>query len=401
MRLSVKILIVDDDEGRASGLREYLSRSCSISADEILFVDCLSDARRLLRNVYFDVLILDVVLPKRKDKKRPHHLVGIGLLEELSRQSHLKKPEKIIGITAHIEDISKFRTEFEQSCNIVVEAPSNSDVWKAKISSALSYTGVSKTSRAVALSRTAVLSVHGIRTFGQWQTRLRRLIEARTDAVSFHTYKFGYFSSLLFLIPWIRNIQVERLKNDIEPIIKDSEFDRVYIFCHSFGTYLVAYSLLKIFDAENVVAKTTLVLCGSILPSNFDWRKIDSGKALRVINDCGDRDYVLWLSAAFVLGVGMAGKVGFYGFSNDFIMNRFFNGGHSSYFRGDDFMLKYWLPLLDDVPVISEVDERQNASFAARLGEKTVEFVSTIKPWIYLVLGLALLLFVARGFGAG
>lgn len=398
----MKILIVDDDDARASNLREYLSTNCSIPADEIFFAGCLTEARNLLRNVYFDALVLDVVLPKRKDRKSPHHLVGIGLLEELSRKSsYLKKPEKIIGITAHVEDITQFRSEFEQSCNIVVEAPANSDVWKAKISSALSYTGGSKTARAAVMSKTAVISVHGIRTFGQWQVRLRRLIESRTDAVKFHTYKFGYFSSLLFLIPWARNIQVEHLRKNIEPIICDSELDRVYIFCHSFGTYLVANSLQKIFDAQNVKVKITLVLCGSVLPSNFDWRKIHDGEKLRVVNDCGGSDYVLWGSAAFVLGVGMAGKVGFYGFNNDFIMNRFFDGGHSSYFQGDSFMEKYWLPLLDEVAVISEVDQRRNASFGARIVENGIEFLAAAKHWIYPFLGLAFLAATVRRCATG
>ena len=397
----MKILIVDDDVKRASSLREYLSLNCSIPAEEFFFAGYLAEARDLLRNVYFDALILDVVLPKRKDKKCPHHLVGIGLLEELNRNSSLKKPEKIIGITAHIEDIGQFRKEFEQSCNIVVEAPSNSDVWKTKISIALSYTGVSKTTRAAVISKTAVISVHGIRTFGQWQARLRRLIELRTNTVSFHTYKFGYFSSFLFLLPWARNLQVEHLSKNIQPIICDTELDRAYIFCHSFGTYLVAHSLLQLFDAHNINAKITLVLCGSVLSSNFEWRRINNGKGLRVVNDCGSRDYVLWSSAALVLGVGMAGKVGFYGFNNDFIMNRFFDGGHSSYFHGDGFMEKYWLPLLDEVAVISEVDERKYVSFGTRIAEHGVEFLMAVKPWIYVLFGLGLIAVTARGLMAG
>lgn len=385
----MRILIVDDDEMRGIGLKQYLSKSSSIPTDNIYLASCLNDARNLLRNIYFDVLVLDVVLPKRNDKKLPNHLVGIGLLNELNRKSFLKKPEKIIGITAHIDDLLKFRKEFENSCNIVVEAPPNSDVWKEKIANSLSYTGVSKTSRAVTVSKTAVLTVHGIRTFGQWQSRLRHLIEERTDAISFHTYKFGYFSSLLFLVPWFRKSQVISLKNKIEPIIKDKNLDRVYIFCHSFGTYLVAKSLESIFVDEKISTKITLAMCGSVLNPDFDWHKIDDGNSLKVINECGDKDYVLWLSSAFVLGVGMAGKVGFYGFNNDFVMNRFFQGGHGLYFSGDEFMLKYWLPLFDEIPIISEVDHRENTSVLIRSCENAVTFLTALKPWFHFIILVA------------
>jgi hypothetical protein len=237
--------------------------------------------------VTLDYLVLDVVLPKRKDKIGPLPLNGIGLLKELNRESSLKKPERIIGITAHLSDLQSFRSEFEQSCNIVIEAPPNSDVWKRKIAGSLSYTGVSKTSRAVHLSKTAVLSVHGIRTFGQWQSRLRKLIEERAEGVAFHTYKFGYFSSIYFLFPFLRNLQVKRLENSMRTIVNDENLDRIFIFCHSFGTYLVANALKSILNAGRPQAKITLILCGSVLSPNFNWQSVDAGDRLRIVNECG------------------------------------------------------------------------------------------------------------------
>lgn len=382
----MKILIVDDDEQRSNSLKKFIVETCLVHHNDISLASCLTEARDLLRAVYYDVLVLDVVLPKREDKRNPHHSVGIGLLQELNRVSSLKKPERIIGITAHLSDAQGFRSEFELSCNIVVEAPSNSDVWKSKIASSLAYTGVSKTSRAVHLSKTAVLSVHGIRTYGQWQTRLRQLIERRAEGVSFHTYKFGYFSSIVFLFPFLRGLQVGRLEKKMAAIVNDEGLDRIFIFCHSFGTYLVANALKTILNTGKPRAKIMLILCGSVLSSTYDWRKIDDGSTLRIVNECGSRDFVLWLSAACVFGVGMAGKTGFYGFSNSFLMNRFFTGGHSLYFASDDFMSKHWLPLLDEKPEISEIDERENSGFLVRIAENFVMALSFLKRWIYFSL---------------
>jgi len=379
----MKILIVDDDQKRSNGLKKFVTEKCSIRNDDIYLACCLTEARDLLRTIYFDVLVLDVVLPKRLDKKNPHHSVGIGLLQEVNRSSHLKKPERIIGITAHLDDAGVFRSEFELSCNIVVEAPSNSDVWKANIASSLAYTGFSKTSRAAHLSKTAVLSVHGIRTFGQWQARLRRLIEGRVEGIAFHTYKFGYFSSLVFIFPFLRKLQVNRLQEKMAPIMNDESLDRIFIFCHSFGTYLVANALKSILRLKKPRAIITLIMCGSVLESTFDWRKVDDSSSLRIINECGNNDFVLWISAAFVFGVGMSGKVGFYGFNNKYLMNRFFKGGHSLYFSGDDFMLKQWIPLLDEPSDYSEIDERSNETFLMRAVENLVTFFAIIKPIVY------------------
>jgi hypothetical protein len=47
----------------------------------------------------------------------------------------------------------------------------------------------------------------------------------------------------------------------------------------------------------------------------------------------------------------MAGRVGFYGFTDEFIVNRFFAVGHSHYFQPttddpDSFMREWWVPIL-------------------------------------------------------
>jgi|GEM_PF-2301176 len=386
----MKILIVDDDGRRSSSLKKFIAEKCLIHDEDIRLASCLNEARTYLRAMYFDVLILDVVLPKRADKLSPDPSVGIGLLMELNRESYLKKPERIIGITAHLDDANKFRNEFEKSCNIVVEAPSNSDLWKARIVSSLQYTGISKTSRAVHEAKTAVLSVHGIRTFGQWQARLRKLLEERTEGITFHNYKFGYFSSLVFIFPFFRRMQISRLQKDIERKLVDKEFDRIYIFCHSFGTYLVVKCLENIFNKKNIKGNIVLILSGSVLHSDYNWRAIDRGGRLRIINECGSKDHILWLSAAFVYGMGMAGKSGFYGFNDEFLMNRFYSGGHSLYFNGDDFMLRQWLPLFDQPPMISEIDERTNYGLIYGLLEKTVILLASVKHLAYL----AIILFI-------
>jgi hypothetical protein len=81
------------------------------------------------------------------------------------------------------------------------------------------------------------------------------------------------------------------------------------------------------------------------------------------VNDCGINDSVLVLSQLVVLFTGMAGRVGFYGFSGGTVFNRFFAGGHSHYFQPagsdpDAFMRQNWLKLLTAEEDIDWVEER-------------------------------------------
>jgi hypothetical protein len=62
-----------------------------------------------------------------------------------------------------------------------------------------------------------VVSVHGVRTFGNWQERLEKLIaddvrHRPLDQVRVVNYKFGYFSVLAFLVPVLRWLVVRRFR---------------------------------------------------------------------------------------------------------------------------------------------------------------------------------------------
>jgi len=121
----------------------------------------------------------------------------------------------------------------------------------------------------------------------------------------------------------------------------------------------------------------TIILAGSVLKPDFSWSSLSrSGRVRTLVNDCAIDDNVLLLSQLFVLFTGMAGRIGFYGFSGDQVVNRFFHGGHSLYFgtskTDDSFMIKYWLPLLSGV--VEQADERNS---------------SPIQGVIYTLLGIA------------
>jgi CheY-like chemotaxis protein len=393
----MKVLIVDDDERRASTLSRFLENSTEQSFSVVEIAGCTDQAKALLRSKYYDAMVVDVVLPKRVGEL-PSSANSIQLISQLSRQSFLKKPEKIIAITAHEDEIESFRSKFEEFCTAVVRAHDQSDVWRRNICNALLYTSFSKTSRAVSARKVAVFSVHGIRTYGSWQNRLQVLIQERTDDVSFYTYKYGYFSLISFLFPPLRRLEVNRLYARLEAMADQMGEARVLVFAHSFGTYLAAHTIKKIMENSTLAAEVCLVCSGSVLDENFDWSFARRHQNMRVVNDCGSADYILYMSKALALGLGMAGKIGFNGFNDPRFVNRWFVGGHSHYFEGDRFMIENWLPLLADGEV-NCVDHRKGPSGIEIGLDGTLRLLGRLKPALYLI-GIAFIGFAAWRLGA-
>lgn len=215
-----------------------------------------------------------------------------------------------------------------------------------------------------------VISVHGIRTFGNWQERLEKLLEARAanPYLRVINYKYGYFSILAFLVPFLRWLVVRQFRKYYVDVATGQDWDRIDLVGHSFGTHIIAWALLGI-DSAARPEVNTIVLAGSVLKSGFPWQQLIGRSVSRVVNDCGTKDTILIWNQICVLGTGMAGRLGFTGGIGKTFRNRFFKCGHSGYFLtadkpDDKFMREYWIPLLltDAEPML--VDEREGGELS-------------------------------------
>ncbi len=219
------------------------------------------------------------------------------------------------------------------------------------------------TNEAPVAKKHLVVTVHGIRTFGFWQSRLEGLLKRSDPTIETVNYTYGYFSVLAFLLPFLRWIVARRFRQQLLSLCDTQEWDRIDLVGHSFGTYLIGAALRRI-PTHHGVHFHTIVLAGSVLRSTFPWHRLLGSRVHRVINECGVADSVLILSQIGSVGTGMAGRVGFSGISGTMFRNRFFNFGHSGYFLAggkpdDAFMRRYWVPLLVEADAeIEAADER-------------------------------------------
>ena len=145
--------------------------------------------------------------------------------------------------------------------------------------------------------RHLVLTVHGIRTFGQWQERLEKLLKAEDPFIEVFSYKYGYFSVLAFMIPFLRWLVTRRFRQDMLREIEKAQWARIDIVAHSFGTHLVAWGLYGI-EPDKRPTIHTIILAGSVLKAGVPWRDCLGSSVARVLNECGIDDSIqlqVWL----------------------------------------------------------------------------------------------------------
>jgi pimeloyl-ACP methyl ester carboxylesterase len=200
-----------------------------------------------------------------------------------------------------------------------------------------------------------VFPLHGIRTLAEWQKAFADLAAKHSWICPLDRWHYGIFSIFNFVNPrdrfakvtWFRSRYTEAL-NEYQTII-DGDEDRPSVVAHSFGTYILGYSLLR----YNNIKFDKVILCGSILPTNFPWDElIESGQVHAVRNDIGVEDFWSKVCGFVVPGTGPSGKQGF-SKKHPRLIQTEHNLTHSEFFESS-WMKENWIPFLEfpfDAPV--------------------------------------------------
>jgi hypothetical protein len=185
-----------------------------------------------------------------------------------------------------------------------------------------------------------VVLIHGIRTFAPWQELLSSELRRISD-IDVIPLKYEFFNGFSFWCPFFtRTRPISRILNELVEIKNTYPDAHISIVAHSFGTYIIS----KILMNERFLAVHRVQLCGSIIPSRYQWNKVKPKISGSIINDAGTRDYWPLLAKVFSWGYGPSGL---FGFGTTYVNDNFYDCGHSDYFN--DFHIKnYWIPFLVD-----------------------------------------------------
>mgnify|MGYP003627736920 CR=1 FL=1 len=133
----MKILIVDDEATRYKVLIKSLVK-LGLGRDDIHISVSTSEAREKLEITQFDLLILDLLIPNWPEEE-PHEQHSVDLLNELNCSDELKRPAKIIGITAEKSGLTNTVEQFEIQTWQVIQYENSCTNWVTKIENCVNY----------------------------------------------------------------------------------------------------------------------------------------------------------------------------------------------------------------------------------------------------------------------
>ncbi len=198
-----------------------------------------------------------------------------------------------------------------------------------------------------------VIATHGIRTSAKWQKTIGEILG--DNHIRFRLHDYGYYGIHRFLRPSINEKMVDKFYETYQSIVREHSetvdlnnfAKRPSIIAHSFGTYLVGYSMLKYEDMRY----DKIILCGSILPYDFDWWTLFVRDQVNFVrNEYGRKD--IWAKTAKMIipRTGDSGARGFKATRTNFLEQHCFD-----YFKHSDYFSRshvdtHWMPCLKREP---------------------------------------------------
>jgi len=130
------ILIVDDNQNKIKDVRKIVEKLAGI--DLLETATNIISAKKILRDHYFDLLILDLGLPLRDgDDALPRN--GIDFLSEINISDQLIRPSHIIGFSAIDSYIDQFSEIYDSELWALIKYEEDNEEWGNKIINKINY----------------------------------------------------------------------------------------------------------------------------------------------------------------------------------------------------------------------------------------------------------------------
>lgn len=232
----------------------------------------------------------------------------------------------------------------------------------------------------------SLLLVHGIQTDGAWHELVK---EAFRDVGHVRVKGLGYrcVTALQLACPF-RSGPINHIVDQFRSAREMEPTARIMVIAHSFGTYIISRILASCSD----INIERIILCGSIIKSNYKWdihtRHMAAGN---IINDVGTRDFYPVLATFSTIGYGGTGRIGF---KNVQINDRYFDYGHSDFFLpNNDHIVKYWKPYILDGEIVE-------SKWDSLKPKTSLGVMVACHPWIGMPLFYGAIALLTVGVGA-
>lgn len=134
----MKILIVDDENKKASNVKEVLLSKSTIHETDIVIVPSINDAITKMLSEKYALMIADMCIPEKYGSKLLDD-GGLQLIKILSDDKRIIAPTEIIALTSHSELKEKYKDEIVKKSFDIVSYNDSSEEWKEKIIDKVQY----------------------------------------------------------------------------------------------------------------------------------------------------------------------------------------------------------------------------------------------------------------------
>lgn len=135
----LSILIIDDTPGKIEILKNFIfSNFDEIHESDIDVVSTTNDGLNALCRKQYDLVLLDLFIPKRKgEKESPKY--AAELLELINELENVKTPAHILGITRMTEIPTEFQETFSNELWALLKYGEDSSAWEDRLERKLAY----------------------------------------------------------------------------------------------------------------------------------------------------------------------------------------------------------------------------------------------------------------------
>jgi nucleoside phosphorylase len=131
--MKLTILLVEDDDSKAQRVRELLGDALTPESFEMRRERTVADAAQRMVSEAFDLLLLDLRIPRRRGEDARAD-GGISLLQELERVGRYNVPEHMVGLTGYRELANEQAPTFKSRLLPLVEFNPGTDEWVVALS---------------------------------------------------------------------------------------------------------------------------------------------------------------------------------------------------------------------------------------------------------------------------
>lgn len=128
----IRILVVEDSQEKLKSIVACLMAVHPIAVDDIADCRDVMEAKRMLSEEYFDLLVVDIALPTRRDSEVVRD-GGLRLMAEISVRESYKVPGHVIGMTAYDELLPLATDALAKLTWTVLKYSESEDRWRHQL----------------------------------------------------------------------------------------------------------------------------------------------------------------------------------------------------------------------------------------------------------------------------